>query len=225
MKEEEKRHPLLTEEDWWTVWFGMAILLLATILGILAVSGNTSPKKVPKLGTWVSNPSDVFYNAQKTRINLGETATLQDLANLINTGTSLAEANIEQAGQGVRLHVTSSRTGDGQTISLRTLLSGGEPLQFTVEGPDSGGLGAHAYVSQVLPSAETLIGTGNVAISAERADNGGFTARATWRAAGSVGHWGHVHRRINRYMADLTVEPVEGSWKLTGLEILEEDRI
>jgi hypothetical protein len=62
-------------------------------------------------------------------------------------------------------------------------------------------------------------------VSAERADNGGFKARATWRAAGSVGHWGHVHQRINRYMADLTVEPVGGRWKLTGLEILEEERI
>ena len=62
-------------------------------------------------------------------------------------------------------------------------------------------------------------------VSAKPAGGGGFAVRTTWRAAGSVGHWGHLHQRANRYMADLTIEPVEGRWKLTGLEILEEEQI
>jgi len=55
--------------------------------------------------------------------------------------------------------------------------------------------------------------------------SGGFVARARWNVAGSVGHWGHVHKRTNQYVAELGIEPVEGAWKLTGLELLEEERL
>jgi hypothetical protein len=53
----------------------------------------------------------------------------------------------------------------------------------------------------------------------------GYVFDTTWTAAGSVGHWGHVHMRINRYNANITVEPVGGVWKITGMEILDEVRI
>jgi hypothetical protein len=53
----------------------------------------------------------------------------------------------------------------------------------------------------------------------------GFLARCTWRVAGSVGHWGHVHTRTNQYEADVTVEPVDGVWKITRLDLLQEERI
>jgi len=53
----------------------------------------------------------------------------------------------------------------------------------------------------------------------------GFRARCTWNVMGSVGHWGHVHQRINQYEADLTVRPVDGVWKITELELLEEKRL
>ncbi len=62
-------------------------------------------------------------------------------------------------------------------------------------------------------------------LEAEAADAGGFLARATWNVAGSVGHWGHVHQRRNRYRAELSVLPVAGAWKLVGVEILEEERL
>jgi hypothetical protein len=62
-------------------------------------------------------------------------------------------------------------------------------------------------------------------LTAESAGGGAFAARATWNVTGSVGHWGHVHQRRNRYRADLTVAPVDGAWKITGLEILEESRL
>ncbi|MDX2497992.1 MAG: hypothetical protein QNL11_08845 [Desulfobacterales bacterium] len=42
---------------------------------------------------------------------------------------------------------------------------------------------------------------------------------------GSVGHRGHIHIRKNQYEADITVEPVDGAWKITSLELLEEKRI
>jgi hypothetical protein len=62
-------------------------------------------------------------------------------------------------------------------------------------------------------------------LSSEAAAGGGFTAAATWKVLGSVGHWGHVHQRQNQYQAKLHVAPVEGQWKLVGLEILEERRL
>ncbi|MGB6033077.1 MAG: hypothetical protein WBH55_09595, partial [Bacteroidota bacterium] len=48
---------------------------------------------------------------------------------------------------------------------------------------------------------------------------------ANWTAMGSVGHWGHIHIRKNQYEANIAVEAVEGSWKITDLELLEEERI
>jgi hypothetical protein len=53
----------------------------------------------------------------------------------------------------------------------------------------------------------------------------GFVARSTWNVAASVGHWGHIHQRRNRYVADLTVAPVDGVWKVTGMELLEEEQM
>jgi len=53
----------------------------------------------------------------------------------------------------------------------------------------------------------------------------GFAARAVWNVAGSVGHWGHVHQRVNQYEADLTVRVVDDAWKITGLEVLQEQRL
>jgi hypothetical protein len=49
--------------------------------------------------------------------------------------------------------------------------------------------------------------------------------RSKWTAMGNVGHWGHIHTRQNQYEANITVEPVAGVWKITGLELLEEKRI
>jgi hypothetical protein len=53
----------------------------------------------------------------------------------------------------------------------------------------------------------------------------GFRATSTWNVAASVGHWGHIHQRRNRYVAELTVEPVDGVWKITSLELIEEKRL
>jgi len=46
-----------------------------------------------------------------------------------------------------------------------------------------------------------------------------------WSVGGSVGHWGHVHQRRNGYHALLEVSDIDGRWKLTGLEILQEERL
>jgi len=53
----------------------------------------------------------------------------------------------------------------------------------------------------------------------------GLECHAKWTALGTVGHWGHIHTRKNRYEADIIIEPVDGAWKITSLEVLEEERI
>lgn len=52
-----------------------------------------------------------------------------------------------------------------------------------------------------------------------------YAIKADWTAQGTVGHWGHIHTRRNRYNAVVTVEAVDDSWKITGLEVLEEQRV
>jgi hypothetical protein len=62
---------------------------------------------------------------------------------------------------------------------------------------------------------------------ATRRDDGelGYDVHAQWTAMGTVGHWGHTHMRQNLYDAILTIESVDGVWKVTGMEVLEETRI
>ncbi len=53
----------------------------------------------------------------------------------------------------------------------------------------------------------------------------GLQVEARWNVAGSVGHWGHIHRRTNTYHARLTLRDMDGTWKLTSLDVLEEERL
>ena len=62
---------------------------------------------------------------------------------------------------------------------------------------------------------------------ARRLDSGalGYAIMGRWTALGSVGHWGHIHTRQNLYDAVVTVEAIDGRWKITDLDLLEERRI
>ncbi len=53
----------------------------------------------------------------------------------------------------------------------------------------------------------------------------GFKFHSTWNVSGSVEHWGHKHNRVNQYEAEITVKPVDGSWKITNIDLLEENRV
>ncbi len=58
-----------------------------------------------------------------------------------------------------------------------------------------------------------------------RRREGGIVVEAAWTVTGSIGHWGHVHQRQNRYVAKLTMKPRDGEWKLADVEIIEEERL
>ncbi len=77
--------------------------------------------------------------------------------------------------------------------------------------------GAQAKVKEVVVEEAT----------AERLDAGGlsYALHGRWTALGTVGHWGHVHQRRNRYDAVLTIAARDGVWKIVGLELNDEQRI
>jgi hypothetical protein len=101
-----------------------------------------------------------------------------------------------------------ARSVDGELLT-RIYLDTRRGLELANQG------GARAKVKEIALSE----------LSAERVDAGGFAAVATWTVNGSVGHWGHIHQRTNQYRAELTVRPLDGSWKLTEIEILEQERL
>lgn len=53
----------------------------------------------------------------------------------------------------------------------------------------------------------------------------GFTVRSEWTVGGMVTHFGHRHFRQNRYDARIEVTPVDGTWKIRSIEILDQERI
>ena len=52
-----------------------------------------------------------------------------------------------------------------------------------------------------------------------------LTFQCTWRIAGSVGHWGHTHWRRNQYKAMITIQPIEQTWKIAALNLIDEWRL
>jgi uncharacterized membrane protein YadS len=164
----KKRSPLFALEDWWTVWFGLVIILVATGLALAHYSGSIPKLKVPKAGGWVSSPTDVFYGAKKTKLTLKEDVTPVTLAEQINAKKPKAFAEVVPAEGGVQLRITSTRDGAGEVIKVSANLMGGEELTFTKEESDPGGLGARAYVSQVLSSDSVNLGNGLFNITAQR---------------------------------------------------------
>jgi hypothetical protein len=53
----------------------------------------------------------------------------------------------------------------------------------------------------------------------------GFQVRSSWVVAGTVEHWGHVHERQNRFAAVFTVEPESGFWKITAMNIEDQQQM
>jgi hypothetical protein len=54
---------------------------------------------------------------------------------------------------------------------------------------------------------------------------GGFRTKAEWVTIGEVTHWGHTHERTNRYEAEIALVALDETWKISGLELLNEERV
>ncbi|MEQ1839981.1 MAG: hypothetical protein ABL994_06220, partial [Verrucomicrobiales bacterium] len=54
---------------------------------------------------------------------------------------------------------------------------------------------------------------------------GSFKIRAEWVTIGEVTHWGHTHERTNKYEAEMTISSENEVWRISGLDLLNEERI
>ena len=52
-----------------------------------------------------------------------------------------------------------------------------------------------------------------------------LTFQCAWRITGTVNHWGHTHQRRNQYDAMITIQPIEQTWKIVALDVIEERRL
>jgi hypothetical protein len=52
-----------------------------------------------------------------------------------------------------------------------------------------------------------------------------FVVRTKWTIVGTVGHWGHIHQRVNSYEAVLTISPQAGAWKILQFDVLRQERL
>ena len=52
-----------------------------------------------------------------------------------------------------------------------------------------------------------------------------FTFQCAWRITGTVNHWGHTHQRRNQYEAMITIQPIEQTWKIVALDVIDERRL
>ena len=59
----------------------------------------------------------------------------------------------------------------------------------------------------------------------EKHRDGSYTLLTNWDVYGSVLHWEHVHFRCNAFKARLSIVPAGEYWKISALEILEEERV
>lgn len=50
-------------------------------------------------------------------------------------------------------------------------------------------------------------------------------SECSWVVSGTVEHWGHVHERSNRFRARLDVDWIGNSWKLTNLQITDQQQV
>lgn len=52
-----------------------------------------------------------------------------------------------------------------------------------------------------------------------------LTFKCAWRITGTVNHWGHTHQRRNQYEAMITIQPIEQTWKMVALDLIDERRL
>lgn len=107
--------------------------------------------------------------------------------------------------------LSQSAHGDFLDTIYRTIFRG---LVMEEEG------GAVARVARVIPSE---IDIEDIGLSPEGSPS--FMVRCRWRVDGVVSHWGHIHARSNEYLARWAVNQTQEGWRLSGAEILEQDRI
>ena len=199
----EKPPTVLQQIAGWTRWpaAALSIALLALLLRSLRVNRASSRPLVtawlPVVGVTVL----LFY--QHRQIEMNDERLQQLVGDLLHNVYRAFDYRGEEVIYDV---LEKSVSGELLTdIYLET--------QKGLELANQGGARVKVKTTEVS-NAELLQRNGNQ-----------LTIASDWQVSGSVGHWGHVHQRTNGYRANLEISEIDGAWKLTGLEILEEQRL
>jgi hypothetical protein len=183
-------------------WIGLAVLGLLVIRnGVTAARGRGTWKRViVAAAVLVAVAGGSFAATRSARIN--DDRAEEIVTALLHNVYRAFDFRDEEMIYDTLAH---SVTGD---LLTSTYIETRRGLELASQG------GARAKVQEIEM----------IAVDAER-ESTGFRATCTWNVAASVGHWGHIHQRRNQYVAELTIEPVDGVWKITGLELIEEQRL
>ena len=181
---------------------GVLSVMVALALGIRMIK---TPSREALLGIVVLLAASVLlWRGSRTAGEVSEAAAGEIMAGLLRN----VYRAFDYREEGV-IYDTLDRSASGDLLT-RIYLETRRALELENQG------GARVKVTGV-----ELVSSTTSPLDGEA----GFESRCTWSVAGSVGHWGHIHQRRNRYEALFTVKPVEGAWKITELELLGEQRL
>ena len=187
-------------------WGQWLMLALAILLLFVLIRARKAQRKMPALaiaGTLLAFMSAAFLAVENHRSRLDPEGLQQLVGSLLHNVYRAFDYRGEEVIYDV---LANSASGDLLTeIYLETRRG----LELANQG------GARVKVKDIEMVETSLLDS----------DGDSFRVASRWNVSGSVGHWGHVHQRNNAYHARLEISDLNGVWKLTGLEILEEERL
>ena len=187
----------------WAQWLmlGLSLLILVSIFRSRKTGTGLPPGALAALAICALLTVFLMYENRQSRLNH------ERLQQLVGDLLHNVYRAFDYRGEEVIYDVLArSASGDLLTdIYLETRRG----LELASQG------GARVKVKDIEILESTLIDSRGAAL----------TVDSRWNVFGSVGHWGHIHQRANGYHAKLEISEIDGAWKLTGLEILEEERL
>jgi hypothetical protein len=187
-------------------WGQWLMLVLAVLILSALVRTRMAGRKMPAiaiLGAVLAFASAAFLALENHRSRLDSDGLQQLVGNLLHNVYRAFDFRGEEVIYDV---LANSASGDLLTdIYLETRRG----LELANQG------GARVKVKDIEMVETSLLDS----------DGDSFQVASRWSVSGSVGHWGHIHQRSNAYHARLEISELDGVWKLTGLEILEEERL
>jgi hypothetical protein len=187
----------------WGRWvaLGLSLTALAAIIGSRRKNGKFSVAAVVSL---VVSILATLFLVNENRQSTMNSQRLQQLAgNLLHNVYRAFDYRGEEV-----IYDVLSRSASGELLT-DIYLETRRGLELANQG------GARVKVKDIEVLEAVLVET----------NGDSLTVDSKWNVSGSVGHWGHVHQRRNGYHAMLEISEMGGVWKLTGLEILEEERL
>lgn len=187
----------------WGRWvaLGLSLVALAAIIGSRRKNGKFSIAAVAGLVAGILATLFLMYESRQSSMN---SQRLEQLAgNLLHNVYRAFDYRGEEV-----IYDVLSRSASGELLT-EVYLETRRGLELANQG------GARVKVKDIEVLEAVLV----------EASGESLTVNSKWNVSGSVGHWGHVHQRRNGYHAMLEISEIGGAWKLTGLEILEEERL